>query len=313
MGRKRRDRIEFRFYEIPQGQSCLALLGDKWIMIYGENDTCLHFHNLFEIGYCRNGNGDLILDEKSLKYENHMFTLIPANYPHSTISREANFWEYLFVDVEDIVGQLFPGNPSRQREVLQIINKRADLLYEEQHKDMAELVLRIIEEMRDKKPYYVETTQNLLKSLVLMVIRHQSSREDEETESIDQGDKALLMNIRPALEYMDNSFANPIKASELAECCNMSETTFRRVFDEAMNMSPMDYLNLVRVQKACMIMNKTDHSMEVVASEVGFATFSTFNRNFRKFLNTSPYQWKKNKDNYVNKLLDYNISALKGW
>jgi AraC-like DNA-binding protein len=40
---------------------------------------------------------------------------------------------------------------------------------------------------------------------------------------------------------------------------------------------------------------------------------STFNRNFKKYLGTSPYQWKKNKENYKNKLLDYNINALKGW
>ena len=137
---------------------------------------------------------------------------------------------------------------------------------------------------------------------------------EADTRSFSEGgDKAVIMNIRPALEYVDRNYADCIKASDLAKKCNMSETHFRRVFDEAIKMSPMDYLNLVRIQKACMIMNKTDHSMEVVASECGFTTFSTFNRNFRKYLNTSPYQWKKNKENYVSKLLDYNINALKGW
>ena len=121
------------------------------------------------------------------------------------------------------------------------------------------------------------------------------------------------MTIRGALEYVDRDYAESIRVADMASKCNMSETHFRRVFEDAINMSPMDYLNLVRIQKACMIMNKTDHSMEVVAAECGFSTFSTFNRNFRKFLNTSPYQWKKNKENYVNKLLDYNINALKGW
>ena len=59
-----------------------------------------------------------------------------------------------------------------------------------------------------------------------------------------------------------------------------------------MNMSPMDYINLMRVQKACDIMKKTNDSMDVVAQKVGFTTTSTFNRNFKKYLNTSPYQWK---------------------
>ncbi len=313
MGRKKRDTIEFRFYEIPQGQCCLPLLGEKWIMVYGKDDKYQHFHNLFEVGYCRNGNGDLVLDEKICKYETAMLSLIPANFPHTTISREANFWEYIFFDVESVIRQLYPDNPSKQREAMEIVNKRADLIYEYQHPEMAETIKRIMEEMRDKKPYYQETTQNLLRAFVLMLIRFQINMGADRGSHSEGEDKAAIMNISPALEYVDSNYADSIKASDLASKCNMSETHFRRVFEDNINMSPMDYLNLVRIQKACMIMNKTDHSMEVVAAEVGFTTFSTFNRNFRKFLNTSPYQWKKNKDNYANKLLDYNINALKGW
>ena len=80
-----------------------------------------------------------------------------------------------------------------------------------------------------------------------------------------------------------------------------------------MNMAPMDYVNLVRIQKACDLMARSDHSMEEVAMECGFASVSTYTRNFKKLLKTTPYQWKLNKDNYRSSLLTYNISALKGW
>ena len=313
MGRKKRDTIEFRFYEIPQGQDCLALLGESWIRVYGQDEKYLHFHNLYEVGYCRNGDGDLVLDDKIVRYETDMLSLIPANYPHTTLSLEPNFWEYIFFDVEDIVRQLYPGNPTRQREAVEIIDKSADLIYGYMYPELVETMKRIMEEMRDKKPYYIETVNNLLKAFVLMLIRHQSSRAADRDMMVEGDDDAAMMTIRPALEYVDRNFSDNIKVSELSRACNMSEAHFRRIFVETINMAPIDYLNLVRIQKACQIMNKTDHSMEVVASECGFTTFSTFNRNFRKFLNTSPYQWKKNRDNYENKLLDYNINALKGW
>ncbi len=313
MGRKKRETIEFRFYEIPQGQSCLALLGEAWIRVYGIDEKFLHFHNLMEVGYCRNGAGELILDERTRKYTTDMFSIIPANYPHTTLSPVENFWEYFFFDVEQIVRQIYPDNQAKQRESIEIINKRADILNDFQYPEMAEIIKRIMEEMRDKKPYYVETTQNLLRAFVMMIIRLHSTMESDREVHMEGRNDSLTSGIRPALEYMDNNFAESIRVSELAEICSMSETNFRKVFGEAINMSPLDYLNLVRIQKACKIMNKTDHSMEVVAAECGFTTFSTFNRNFRKYLNTSPYQWKKNKDNYENKLLDFNISALKGW
>lgn len=93
----------------------------------------------------------------------------------------------------------------------------------------------------------------------------------------------------------------------------MSETHFRRVFVRYLNMPPMEYLNLIRVQKACDHMRKSDDPMDIVAQKCGFATTSTFNRNFKKYLDASPYQWKINPDNYEHKLLNFHISALKGW
>ena len=47
MGRKKRDKIEFRFYELPQGESVLGLMGNRWVGNYGNKDRPkeLHFHN----------------------------------------------------------------------------------------------------------------------------------------------------------------------------------------------------------------------------------------------------------------------------
>jgi len=122
-----------------------------------------------------------------------------------------------------------------------------------------------------------------------------------------------LTQIAAALDYVRMEYTHSIRVEELAQVCHMSETHFRRIFEASMNMSPVDYMNLVRIQKACDLMKKTNDSMDIVAQKVGFATTSTFNRNFKKFLNTSPYQWKINPGNYERKLLNYNISARKGW
>ena len=116
-----------------------------------------------------------------------------------------------------------------------------------------------------------------------------------------------------ALDYIAGHYAQEIKIGSLAEVCNMSESHFRRVFEEGMNMKPLDYVNLVRIQNACELLKKTDKSMEEVGAQCGFASISAFNRNFRKLLDISPYQWKKSEENYEGKLLNYKISAQKGW
>lgn len=66
-------------------------------------------------------------------------------------------------------------------------------------------------------------------------------------------------------------------------------------------------------KNACEYMLQTEESMDQIARKVGFTTVSTFNRNFKKFLDISPYQWKIKPDNYERKLQNYHITALKGW
>ena len=83
---KKKKQIQFRYYEIPQNQPLMALLGESWIRPYGEGVDCLHFHNYMEIGYCYDGLGDLVLDEQVIKYKPDMFSVIPKNYPHTTNS-----------------------------------------------------------------------------------------------------------------------------------------------------------------------------------------------------------------------------------
>ena len=50
-----------------------------------------------------------------------------------------------------------------------------------------------------------------------------------------------------------------------------------------------------------------------IAIKCGYDTTSTFNRNFKNITGVTPYQLKKNAENYESKLLKFHISAEKGW
>ena len=124
---------------------------------------------------------------------------------------------------------------------------------------------------------------------------------------------ATIAQVAPSLKYMEAHYAEHLRAEDLATACGMSEVHFRRLFKENLDMVPMDYLNLIRIQKACALINRRDCSMEVVAESCGFSSLSTFTRNFRKYLNTTPYQWKLNKERSRRRLSDYEVSTQKGW
>lgn len=307
---RRKKEIQFRYYEIPQGEPCLALLGEAWMRPYGDGIDCLHFHNYMEIGFCYDGDGEMVLDEEDIPYKSDMFTIIPKNYPHNTSSTDfaLNQWEYLFVDVEAFLGEIYKDNQIFADELIADINNRAWVASADEHPEVAGLVRGIMEEMRYKKDLYIECVHGMLLSLFINIARmnHKSSSKVRRQSS-------GVSQMTVALHYIGEHYAEDLTIGELAGVSHMSETNFRRVFQKVMNMTPSDYLNSVRVQMACEHMRKHTDSMELVAEKCGFQSMSTFNRNFKKILGITPYQWKIHPENYEAKLLNYKISAYRGW
>lgn len=309
MSRKKKQPAEFRFYELPQGEPVLALMGNKWIQVYGENIDNQHFHNLMEIGFCHYGEGDLVLEEDFYRFAPGMISCIPANILHVTRSDAGvpAFWEYLYIDPEESLRTYGGKNVQEIRELLEVINKNAFFIKAEDNPMLVTLVRAIFEEMQNDALYHQECVKGLIYALLFEIARFSGKN------NVNSNRKSSGLQLEKAIDYVENYYQNTFKIADLAEQCHMSETHFRRIFQEKMNMTPIEYVNFVRVKKACELIDRTDISMEEVAEKVGFVTPSTFNRNFRRIIGTSPYQWKKRPDNHEGKLLEYKISALKGW
>lgn len=306
---KQREKVEFRYYGIPETESVLALLGEDWIREYGKEIKYLHFHDLMEIGYCHWGDGEVVLGQEQVPFSGHSIMIVPPRLPHTTNSVEGTkgYWEWMYIDMEKTVCEVYGYDPVLQRTILKRLHRTGYLLPGDENPALSRLVLGIMEEARHKRPYYKESIRGYLYAFMAELLR---LSDDEERIRKGRSRDAVLTG---ALDYVAAHYAKEIKINDLAEACSMSESHFRRVFEEGMNMKPLDYVNLVRVQNACELLKKTDKSMEEVGAESGFASISAFNRNFRKLLDISPYQWKKSEENYEGKLLNYKISAQKGW
>lgn len=309
MPKKKKAQIEFRYYEMPQGEDVLALLGESWRREYGKDIQFLHFHNLMEIGCCLEGDGEMVFEEHACGYRPGNLTFIPQIVPHTTNSPEGelSYWEYLFIAPEPFLKSVY-GDTLFARDIVRRVNARPLMLDGAAHPEIDRNVRALLEEMRHKRELYQESVRGLLVTLLMALAR---LNPQEETTPVKE--KASGKRIERALRYIDAHYAESIRIETLAEVSHMSQTHFRRLFQQNMNMTPVEYVNLVRVERACALMRKSDVSMEIVAEQCGFVSQTTFNRNFAKLVGISPYKWKRYADDYGIRLLDYRITALKGW
>ena len=266
MAKRKKDTMEFRFYELPQGESALVLCGESWKRVYGHDELHLHFHNLLEIGICREGDGNMYLDEDIYQYHDGDITFIPENFPHVTVSygEVVNFWEYIFIDLRSVIEEMFPNNAAFQNDAVSTISKKAFMTNVYQSPVVAGYINSIIRETNEHKEYSQRTIKLLVQGIVIELLRKYDELPEEDNDVVKGTN---MSQIATALDYMNKHYSETIKAGELSSLCNMSETHFRRLFESYINMPPMEYLNLIRVQKACELMKKTNEPMELIAQK----------------------------------------------
>lgn len=309
--KRKKPKMEFRYYQMSAGSPILALLGQKWVQNYGNDVDYLHFHNYLEIGFCYEGDGFLVLGEDEPRFSGREFTVIPPNYPHTTNSDVGTIsrWEYLFIDVEGFMKR-FLDSPVKAEKMIQRIYSKALFLREEEYPSIFAKILKIMNIMRDGEEFYLEEAKGVLAALLVEIAR--LNRPSEEDRVAEETGKLTNMITR-VLDFVSYHYMEDIKVEDLAKSCHISETHFRRIFTSYMKVTPLEYINTVRVQTACELLQKTDDPVADIAHKCGFTTNSTFNRNFKQIMGVTPIEWRKRPESYEQQILKFDIHSEEGW
>ena len=95
------------------------------------------------------------------------------------------------------------------------------------------------------------------------------------------------------LRWMEENYPKRVTLSELASVAGVNERYLCRLFREFTGTTPMDYLNRLRVDRACFEMSVKSRNATEAAYESGFNDPSYFSKVFRKYRAMSPLDFRK--------------------
>lgn len=99
--------------------------------------------------------------------------------------------------------------------------------------------------------------------------------------------------IREAEQFMQQNFGQPLTLDMLANKAGMSVSHFRTLFCRGYGISPIIYLNQIRIQNAKKILQTQSVSCKEIAYTCGFSDQLYFSRVFRRFCGVSPSEYRK--------------------
>ena len=106
---------------------------------------------------------------------------------------------------------------------------------------------------------------------------------------LTHGDTTILSIQRK----LQTDYRLPIKISELAQSCRLTERTFLRHFVKATGIKPREYIQKLRIQKVCDLLENTKDTFEMIAYNVGYEDISACRKIFVRIMGLTPRQFRR--------------------
>jgi AraC-like DNA-binding protein len=92
--------------------------------------------------------------------------------------------------------------------------------------------------------------------------------------------------------YVRENFSKPITLEKASRITHMSPFAFSRYFKKNCGAGFIEYLNRVRMNKACHLLRETEYQVHEIAAQCGFSSISNFNKQFRKTEGLAPRDYR---------------------
>lgn len=106
-------------------------------------------------------------------------------------------------------------------------------------------------------------------------------------------DDASLQQISEVVDYISQHYATPFTMSEIAQRIGMTESRFSRYFRKATGNTFTDFVNRLRINRACQLLMETNQYISTICYNVGFNNVANFNRRFMEIKGMTPSDFRK--------------------
>lgn len=102
-----------------------------------------------------------------------------------------------------------------------------------------------------------------------------------------------LMLMRSLLQFIDDTYADPISMQSLADSAHISISKCYDLFHHYLAQTPLAYLQRYRLEKSLRLLTETDDSITEIAAACGFGGASYYAEVFRRYYGETPRAYRK--------------------
>lgn len=256
-------------------------------MVFIEKGSCTHIFQDQEM-LLLSGDSFLVTPETSHSFLIHEQTSIYncQFYPNAI---DPNVFELIKISTKNDPASMKANLLKRTPSSFQAdINKQGIIHLDPSERIFIQSILDgMIRLQTDQEEHYQIMKQKYLEIILLIY----QKRSDQQFKNYYKQPKQNQSMILRSLEFIEDNLTETIDFHELAQNENLSTNHYRKLFKDVTGLSPVEYINRLRITKACTYLNNSDMSMSEIAASVGIYDANYFSRLFKNFMGCSPRQY----------------------
>ncbi|MEO5893193.1 MAG: AraC family transcriptional regulator [Ferruginibacter sp.] len=252
-----------------------------------------HYHPEFELIYIQRSHGTRYVGNSIENFFDDDLVLIGSNLPHcwiNTAGQQQPARAIVIYLKEEFVDQTWMQSCEFEaiRKLLTLSGKGI--------KFDQSVALRLKEKCNG---LFASTFTPLEKLMLLLTILQELAQTEEYHLLCEQGFSYELNpshndRINIVYKYIETHYLEKISLADIAAQVHMSEEYFSRFFRKVMKKSFFEFLNEYKINRACKLLIETDKQISQVCYASGFESIPFFYRQFKKFKDCQPSQYRLN-------------------
>ena len=262
-----------------------VLLKHKYSAIDMRKSPSTHWHDYYQMVCIASGTGVIHTPECASPLSPGNIVLIPPSIKHVLLADHQSMvtFELKFDILDDALADLFIKD---------------GIFFCEDHKEIFSLFQKIVHEAREND-FLADDYVELLFSQILILFARFLYSEKKEFDQKKEFPVTPISDDRIAKSikmYIEANSKLDLTTEDIAANFFLSPSSIYRKFTKAYNVSPMQYLNQVRIQKAKQLLETSDYSITEISNMVGYSSIHYFSKCFTASEKVSPAVYRANKN-----------------
>lgn len=140
--------------------------------------------------------------------------------------------------------------------------------------------------------YFIRKCDDFYDAVHFIRIRDDAIRELTEQVRKKKEAKAISGYTKRCRDYIEKHYREKIYLDDLSEILGISPTYMSRLFKKEMGVAFQDYVNQVRIERACNLLKYSDESLSVIAEYMHFPSQSYFGKIFKNQMHMTPKEYR---------------------